>query len=91
MPLFTPFTDLLVKPRTLSRVKMDVVLIGWALTKLLLFLLSLVSSENFHLEFGYQWPVWLGWQNPHLLASLDCFVFFGFPLHLWFYLLIYVV
>ena len=59
--LLTPFTDLLVQPWTPSRVRMKVVLIGWALTELLLLLLSLVSSENFHLEFGNQWSVWLGW------------------------------
>ena len=61
MLLFAPFTDLLVKPWTLSLVKMEVALLGWALTELLLLLLSLVSSENFHLEFGNQWSVWLGW------------------------------
>ena len=60
MPLLAPFADLLVQPWTLSRVKMEVVLMGWAFTKLLMFLLSLVSSENFHLEFGDQWTVWLG-------------------------------
>ena len=89
--LFTPFTDLLVQSWTLSRIKMDIVLIGWALAKLMLFLLSLVSSENLHLEFGNQWPFWLRWQNPHLLASLGYFLFISFSLYLWFFLLIYEV
>ena len=60
MLLLAPFADLLVQPWTLSRVKMEVVLMGRAFTKLLMFLLSLVSSENFHLELGDQRAVWLG-------------------------------